>query len=217
MKPSPRLTLAALALSTAGSAHATMAVIDCTPGGPNDGIALCAGYNPSNPLLPLTGTTESGWTFSLHPTGSRGMFYIDPAIATGYDYTVQTPGVSFGSVQVATLAGDGLYNVFDLTNGSPVLVQGNLATGATFSFVSPVTAFRIDGIETSAALDPLNPLAFVTGISLNYGVNGMPSEVIVTQTPITTGVSSSVPEPATPLLASLGLAGFAAVRRLHRA
>lgn len=62
------------------------------------------------------------------------------------------------------------------------------------------------GIETSASLDPANPLAFVTGLTFSGG-----GTVSMTQTPIT----ASVPEPSTYALILLGagVVAFGARRR----
>lgn len=191
----------AIALAASTQAFAYFAIVVPLPGS-----------NALNPLMPLANDGVPGSGFAFAVPGATGWWFIDPLVATGYDYAIATPGVSFAGVQVSTNAGDGIYNLYDTTGGGEVLLSTTLATGAPFTFGSGVTTFRITGIETGAALDPSNPLAFVTGISFNFA-GTPPANVSLTQTPIVTDTGTPVPEPATAALAALGLAGIGAWRR----
>jgi len=71
--------------------------------------------------------------------------------------------------------GDGLYNLYVWDVSAYVLVDV-IGVNDQFDFLSlnPIgyDKFMIDGIEVSAALDPLDPAAFVTGIIFTNGGDG---------------------------------------------
>jgi hypothetical protein len=102
--------------------------------------------------------------------------------------------------------GDGLYDLW-LWNGEAWVASGDVLTGGvTFTFAEAVNRFRILGIEEGAALDPLNPTAFVTG--LTFSETG---PVSMSQNPIV--VTVPVPEPETYAMFLAGLGLIAATRR----
>ena len=138
-------------------------------------------------------------------------YYIDPAVATGYDYRIGAGNPSFRSVVLPTGVGDNLFDIFGLSStGQATLLQHNWLGGAVFDFgASGVDAFRIGGIEPSAGLDPANVTSFVTG--LTFTGDGF---FTGTQTSITTDVAA-IPEPETYALFLLGL-GALGMRRYGR-
>ena len=163
------------------------------------------GQTPFNPILP--GSVVNGtFQFSFMPW--PGMTFIDPLVAVGYDYALSDLGSpAFQSVELPAV-GDDLFTL-SLWNGSQWAAAGTLQSGSANAHdfgLGGVRAFRITGIELSAALDPTNPLAFVTGLS--FAGTDM---VNMTQTPIT----AAVPEPASYALLVFGLAalGLRARRR----
>lgn len=159
------------------------------------------GSSASNPLMPVA--SDEGWNFDFNVTAGTPVF-IDPDIAVGYDYIVNS-GPSITSVLLPTF-GDGLYDLW-LWNGEAWVASGDVLTGGvTFTFAEAVTRFRILGIEEGAALDPLNPTAFVTG--LTFSETG---PVSMSQNPIV--VTVPVPEPETYAMFLAGLGLIAAARR----
>lgn len=157
-----------------------------------------AGDTPGNPILP--GDVVNGsFQFSFMPR--FGTTFIDPLVAVGYDYALSDLGSpAFQSVELPSV-GDNLFTL-SLWNGSQWTAAGTLQSGAANAHdfgLDGVRAFRITGIEVSAALDPTNTSAFVTGLS--FAGTGL---VNMTQTPIT----AAVPEPATYALLIFGLAAL---------
>ena len=160
---------------------------------------------PVYALLPES--TECGWGFDFSVTDLSDPVYIDPAVAIGYDYFVDS-GPSFSAVVLPSV-GDNLYDLWlwdGLTNSwmdSSVDITGGLkydfATGA-------VDRFRILGIEASAGLDPTDVTAFVTGLWFTGT-----GPVTMRQVPVS--FDTSVPAPSALVLVSIGLAGLHAVRR----
>jgi len=78
-------------------------------------------------------------------------------VAIGYDFKVDAGSPLVKSVTLPNV-GDGVYDLF---LGSPLADTGtNLAANVEFFFSPSVSEFGIRGIETSAMLDPNDPLAF---------------------------------------------------------
>ena len=160
---------------------------------------LVPGSTPDNPLLPVI--QDDGFNFDFNVNLNQTVF-IDPDVATGYDYFVDS-GPNFASVLVPGILpnGDGAFEL---------IVDGHtydLFAGTVFNFASinplGLDHFRIAGIDTHEMLNPLDPFAFVTGLTfVDSGV------VSMRQVPVIT----AVPEPETyaMFLAGLGLLGFMA-------
>ena len=177
-----------------------------------------AGSTPGNPLLPAA--TLPGGGIHLDFTVEAGVpVYVDPLVATGYDYTLGAGNPQITAAMFPVLAGD--------TNGYDVYALSDLATplfshvmgGQWIDFTSltgfyyGIRGFALRGIDLAAGLDPANPTAFVTG--LRFGTSGT---VAFDQTPVSTAVGG-VPEPATwaLLLGGFGAVGAAQRRRRETA
>ncbi len=133
-------------------------------------------------------------------------YYIDPAVAIGYDYAIGLGDPNFQSVLLPTGIGDGLYDIYGFDSSSnPFLLAQDWLGGSVFDFGSGgVSRFRVTGIETSAGLDPSDTTAFVTGLTF-AGTGNFTG----TQTPIV----QNVPEPGSLALFGVALAGLVALRR----
>lgn len=146
------------------------------------------------PYMPTLGSSPSSFSFTPNPYG--GFDFIDPAVATGYTYTI-TSGPNFAAVLLPTNGQAGGQTTFNLRFGT---TNTTLTAGTAFDLTGFNSAgfgtFTIDGINTAAALDPTSPTAFETGLRF---INTNP--VTMTQTPIVT----SVPLPASITLFGLGL------------
>ena len=167
--------------------------------------------NSGGPVVNLPVVLPDG-TFQFNMAVVAGQtYYLDPAVAVGYDFRTAAGNPSFGSVVLPAGIGDGLYDIYALDmGGATTLLAHDWAAGAVFSFgAQGLTGFRIGGIEPSAGLDPADVTAFVTGVT--FVADGL---FTGTQTPLVLNVTA-VPEPETYalLIAGLGVMGLVARRR----
>lgn len=169
------------------------------------------GSAPYNPVLPgNVDDGSAGWVFENIPVGTGTPVWIDPVVATGYDYAV-TSGQLINGVTLMPGVGDGRYDIWLWHDGQWQLYQAGAAGGEHIEFGQSVDRFRITGIETTAGINPDSPIAFATG--LWFDGTGTSS---VTQTALTAEVSP-VPEPATYGMLATGLAVLGLARRRRRA
>ena len=145
------------------------------------GSVAAPGADPDNPILP-TLQDENGWVFNFFVVNPAIPIFIDPLVAIGYDFIVNS-GPNFQSVILPDI-GDGLYDIYDSLDN---LLAGAFPFGTPFDFgLGGINAFKVLGIEAGAGLDPNDPLAFVTGLTF-AGVG----QVNMNMNPITEGQDDS--------------------------
>ena len=117
---------------------------------------------PSSALMPST-SSPGNFTFTIpaHQV-CPSIFWIDPPVATGYDYSVS--GAEFLEVKMPDLSLVDDPDGYTLTyaGGAPL----SLAPGQNYVFPSPVAQFSLTGIDPVLELDPDNPQAFAIGVDV---------------------------------------------------
>lgn len=169
------------------------------------------GTSADTPLQPNGITAQGGYQFDFE-VAQHQVVYIDPLVAVGYDYQVLS-GPNILSALFPVLPGQ--VNPYQLFTLDGLTSLGAAAGGSTFNFAAGgVNGFRLTGIDPGVGLDPLNPLAFVTGLTFDVGTG--PSQISLTQTPLSIDTGGAVPEPTTWAMLILGLGGIGAVMRSRR-
>lgn len=179
------------------------------PSGPASGTSEFDPLLPSNPPLP-----DGTFVIELPVTPPEATVWIDPPVSVGFSYTFTglAPGDGVDFVTLPSLA-----TVADL-DGYTISALGstfNVVAGQTFdifaNFGQYLTAFTIEGIDTSLSLDPADPLAFPLGVSFNaLTLSGLTVDI----TPITQNVGTSpVPLPGAGWMAIMALLGLVGLRR----
>lgn len=167
------------------------------------------GETPDNPLQPVVLPDDPSFHFDFNVGDITEQIFIDPPVAIGYDYEIQSGTNTITSVQLPDF-GDGMYDLWLWDGAQFVDSLTDIAAGDQYFFApGGVTRFSIRGIEASEMLDPANPLAFVT--ALTFSETG---PVSMTQTPVVIDVpTNGVPEPASFALFGIGAFGLVAARR----
>lgn len=124
-------------------------------------FAVLGPDDPPDVYLP-TATSAGAYTFRIDVTANE-LIYIDPPVATGYQYQVGAGDPNFASV-ILPAVGDNRFTV--VFQGDSGTVVEDVEAGEELPFpIGGVDAFTVLGIEPAAALDPNNATAFVTGLT----------------------------------------------------
>ena len=121
------------------------------------------GCAPQSAALMPSSQSPGNFTFTIPaPQVCPDVFWIDPPVASGYDYTVA--GAKFIDITMPSMTTvadpDGYRLEYD---GQPSI---QLSADQTYTFPSPVAAFSIRDINPSLELDPDSAFAFALGIDL---------------------------------------------------
>ena len=124
------------------------------------------------------------------------LFWIDPPVATGYDYTVS--GAEFKTIQMPSTTTVPDQNGYDLivNGGTPIA----LAPDEIHSFTTPVSSFSIRGIDIDLELDPEYAMAFALGIDLTDPAPGA-THVVINQAVFTEDTGSGLTSTNSPPIA----------------
>ncbi|MGY0638652.1 MAG: nidogen-like domain-containing protein [Paraglaciecola chathamensis] len=127
------------------------------------------GDTAENPILPVIDPENpTDYNFEFVIIEPETPIFIDPDVAVGYDYIVNS-GPNITSVMLPTGFGD---DVYDLWLWDAALMDWfdtgeDLLGGVTYDFDTAVDRFRILGIEASEMVDPTDPNAFVTALTFD--------------------------------------------------
>lgn len=173
------------------------------------------GATPENPILPVIDPSNpTSYHFEFEVIDPNTPIFIDPDVAIGYDYIVNS-GPDIASVLLPTGFDDDLYDLWlwDSIAGDWYDANVEIAGGVTYNFLTAVDRFRILGIDVSNMVDPTLITAFVTGLTFDSA-----GAVDMDQIAITQFVDPGVPPINAPgtmlLLLSGGLLLIARKRKL---
>lgn len=142
------------------------------------------GNTAENPILPVE--VEGSWTFDFNIIDEDKFVFIDPEVAIGYTYEVNS-GPNFQSVLLPDI-GDGIYDLFtfDTALNDYIDTTIDLFAATAYDFgAGGLDNFQIRGIETSAMLDPNDFTAFVTGLTFTAA-----GPINLSQTPLTVNIAA---------------------------
>ena len=123
------------------------------------------GFIATPAALPVGTTSGGAYTFSVAVVPDTPIF-IDPPPALGYDYQTGYGDPEITTVRLPIGIGDSRYML--IVNGAQYpLTGGELFDFRAHGYTAGVSSFRVTDIETAAALDPQDPMAFPTQLAFS--------------------------------------------------
>jgi len=145
----------------------------------NSGSCALHGFIATPAYVP-NGTTPSGaYTFTVDVVPDTP-YFLDPAVATGYDFVIGKKDPRFATVRLPLGIGNNKY-VLVVDNKGYDLNAGQLFDFRAHGHKNGVKGFRVACIDPAAALDPVNSLAFPTEVTFASA-----GQFTGTQQPLTT-------------------------------
>ena len=161
------------------------------PNGPNP---FCT--TETQPLLP-TSLSQGAFMFAISPSDiCNGTFFIDPPIATGYDFSLV--GGAFEKITAPTAQTVPDPNGYQVTFPNSSVPPVTLMPGQSHVLTSYVREFNVRGIDAALQLNPSDQTAFPMGVDIVPDNNG---PIVILQKPVS-------PPPTSPPAAPVyGLGG----------
>jgi hypothetical protein len=151
------------------------------------------------PTVELQADGVPAYSFSISVLGGE-TYFVDPKVATGYDFSVGEGDPDFKSVVLPLIAGTDSYTIV-LPDGTKFTVVPNEVFDFTMlpAYVDGVASFEVLGINPDSKVNPYDSLAFAPG--LTFVSDGSFTGTMI---PIT----ADVPETSTWAMMLLGFAGL---------
>ena len=161
------------------------------PNGPNP---FCT--TETQPLLP-TSLSQGAFMFAISPSDiCNGTFFIDPPIATGYDFSLV--GGAFEKITAPTAQTVPDPNGYQVTFPNSSVPPVTLMPGQSHVLTSYVREFNVRGIDAALQLNPSDQTAFPMGVDIVPDNSG---PIVILQKPVS-------PPPTSPPAAPVyGLGG----------
>jgi hypothetical protein len=129
--------------------------------------------NKNHPLLAIpngslglpVSTANGVFTFDVVVPSDSSTFYIDPPVALGYRYKIGEGNPRFGSVTLPILSFGTSYTI-EVDDRRFEVAPGQVFDFTRVGHKHGVRSFRVKGIDPANALNPANPTAFITGLTL---------------------------------------------------
>ena len=127
------------------------------------------GESVANPILPNNQVELKGggvqYTFHIRVISTEVTIWVNSVAALGYDYSVEQ-GPKITAVELPKGISDDIYDLwlFDDQSGRHIDSSVDIEGGSLYRFIEPVNKFAIQGIETTAGLNPDDEAAFPVGL-----------------------------------------------------
>ena len=169
-----------------------------------------AGSTPDFSLQPIANPSPGLFEFELDIINNLGVsapIYLDPIVATGFEYSIGAGGEHFASILIPEALPNGDDSFIVEFEGLTETVIAGEPFSFTNVFSDGVSEFTINGIDISEGVDPNQP--FLSGVTfVNGGFSSVLSMNALTFDTDGGGDPAPIPEPSTLVLFGTGFAGL---------